>query len=505
LSNKSRTQNSARNMAVEVTQKIVAILFTFVSRQIFLQVLTVEHLGVNVLFVDILAFLSLADLGLSSALAYNFFKPLAENDEIKLAALSRFYSKVYKIIAVAVAAIGLALIPFLRQIIRLETDLDHLEIYYLIALINVVLSFLFVVKAGIISADQHRRIVTMYRMVGSILSMTLQIIVLLTIGSFMLFLLMPLITTLATNLLMARKASKMYPYVRHKATLEADDKKTVFKSMKSVSIYRIANFGILNTDNILISTLVGTAVVGKYSNYVLAVTNLQHLGYMAFSSVTASIGNLVATESPEKRLQIFKPMQMSSFWLSGFFCFCLFFLLDDFILLWLGEEFVFGFYIKLLILLACYLSITRLPIAAFREPTGFFMKTKYVMLTAAIMKIALSIFLGIHLGLVGILIASLVTKLSTFIWYEPMVLFRDYFESSAAGYFYENILNLAILAGCITIAYFILPWQEAAGWGYWVLRGIACTVFINSVYFLRYFRTPEFSVVVGKVKTLVKK
>jgi O-antigen/teichoic acid export membrane protein len=345
-------------MAVEVTQKIVAILFTFISRQIFLQVLTVEHLGVNVLFVDILAFLSLADLGLSSALAYNFYKPLAENNEIKLAALSRFYSRVYKIIAAVVAVIGLALIPFLRQIVRLETDLEHLEIYYLIALLNVVLSFLFVVKAGIISADQHRRIVTMYRMIGSIASMTLQIIILLTIGSFMLFLLMPLVTTLATNLLMARRASKMYPYVKHKATLEAEDRKSVFKSIKSVSIYRLATFGVQNTDNIFISMLVGAAVVGKYANYALAVGNLKMFAYMAFSSLSASIGNLVATESPKKRLQIFKPMQMSSFWLSGFFCFCLFFLLDDFIFLWLGEGLVFGFHVKLVILLTCYVSIT---------------------------------------------------------------------------------------------------------------------------------------------------
>jgi len=505
MSNHSRTHNSARNVTFALIQRLVTIVLTFVSRQIFLQVLTVEYLGINTLFADILGLLSLVDIGMTTAMAYSFYKPIADKDEHKLAALIHFYAKVYNIIAAVIAVIGLGLIPFIGQIVHLESYIPNLEIYYLLALANLILSYLFIYKTALISADQHKRIIIKYRTIASIITITLQVIILLTTGSFMLFCTVPLLTTLATNLFISHKATTAYPFIKQKRFLGQNDKRVVFTNIKSTLVHRVANVIIIGTDTLFISIFSGAGVVGLYANYSLAVSNMTQFAYVIFNSMSASVGNLVATESSEKQANVFKAMQAVCFWLSGFFCFALFFLLDDFVYLWLGSEFVFDVTMKIAILASLYLSVTLFPVVAFREATGMFNRTKYVVAAAAVIKIALAILMGKAYGPVGIIMATVISKLTTYAWYEPKILFRDFLNSSAVGYFLGNLANLMLLVGCIVAVYFFVPLQEVSGWMHWIVRGFLVTITINVIYFLRYFWTSEFRIIINKLKRLKMK
>jgi len=486
-------------------QKLVHIFLTFIGRQIFLQVLSVEYLGVNGLFANIFMMLSLADLGLVTAMSYNFYKPLAEKDETKLAALIGFYKKIYYIIAAFVAVAGLSLAPFLRHVINLENEIPHIEIYYLIALADTVISYLFVYKATIITADQKNSIVSKYTVWISILKMVIQITILLTTGNFLFYCSISIFTTLLNNLLITKKAVALYPFIKRKVRLDSEDSKNIFTNIKSIFVYRIANALYYGTDNIFISALIGTAVVGKYENYQLAVTNLSAIALMAFGSLTPSIGNLVAKERPEKRMSIFITMQTISCWLAGFFGFCLFFLLDDFVVLWLGGSFIFDFYTKLAILINFYLALTLYPIVAFREATGIYQKTKYVVAAGAALKIIFSIIFGMYWGLPGIVFATTSSRLLTYAWYEPKILFRDFLGGRAADYAIGHLINFTLMSACIAFTYFIIPLYECAGWAQWLVKAVVCAVFINAIYFARYFKTKEFKKIVIITKRLLIK
>ena len=494
MNTNTRTHNSIRNLAMSVFQKMIAIILTFVGRQIFLQVLTIEYLGISGLFSDIFQLLSLADLGLVTAMAYSFYKPLSEKNEDKLAALTGFYSKVYRVIAAFVALAGLLLMPFLRYIINLETDIPNIEIYYLITLANTVFSYLFVYKSTIITADQHGRIITKYSIWMNIIGLLVQIAVLLITGSFLLFCLVTVLTTITNNLIISRKAVKQYPFIKRKVRLPADDRREIFHNIKSIFIFKIANVVFKGTDSIFISTILGTAIVGMFANYRLAVSNLALIAFLVFGSLTPSIGNLVALESSEKRMRVFKVMQVASHWLGGFFVFCLFFLLDGFVTLWLGDEFVFGMFTKLAILVNFYLSITLYPIVVFREASGMYQKTKYAMVAAAALKIAFSIIMGIHFGLPGIVLATSASKLLTYAWYEPKILFRDFLGGSALKYFSGHLLNFLMIFSCIALVYFLIPQYDGIGWSAWLLKAIVCAVSINIIYLIRYCRSPELKV-----------
>ena len=155
----SRTQSSARNIIFGISKNIVLMLIAFISRRLFITYIGIEYLGINGLFSNILSLLSMADLGFGTAMSFSFYKPLAENDTRKLSALINFYKVVYRIIAGGIAVIGVMIIPFLNVIINLDKPIPHLVIYYLIFLSNTVVSYLWVYKSSIITADQKNYIV----------------------------------------------------------------------------------------------------------------------------------------------------------------------------------------------------------------------------------------------------------------------------------------------------------------------------------------------------------
>ena len=86
----SRTKNSLLNMAASVSNQLLNLVLSFVSRTIFLQILGVGYLGINGLFSDVLSMLNMAELGFGTAMTFSMYKPLAEKDYDTLAGLTRF-------------------------------------------------------------------------------------------------------------------------------------------------------------------------------------------------------------------------------------------------------------------------------------------------------------------------------------------------------------------------------------------------------------------------------
>ena len=112
-----RTRNAARNVVFDGALEIVNILVPFVIRSVMLHYLGTEYLGLNGLFKSLLTILNLAELGVGSAMVFSMYKPIAEGDTRTICSLLRLYRTLYRIIGLAVAAVGLLLLPFLRNII----------------------------------------------------------------------------------------------------------------------------------------------------------------------------------------------------------------------------------------------------------------------------------------------------------------------------------------------------------------------------------------------------
>lgn len=472
----SRTSNSLKNIFTSIGYQALNLVLSFISRTIFIKTLGVEYLGISGLFGDILSMLTLADLGFSTAMTYSMYKPLAEGDWKTLAGLTNLYKKVYRMIAVIVTGVGLTLIPFLPYLVNLEKPMPHLTLYYLLFLANTVASYLVVYKTNILAADQKNYILTKYTAIFNFVQTIALMIVLVTTKNYIIYLITQVGFVYFANFYKSHISQKMYPLIREKETLPKEQQRSIFKNIGSVFLYKVSSVLINATDNTLISVLVGTEWVGYYSNYSIIITRLTGLVNTFFYSLTASLGNLIVKERQEKRYEIFRIMQSLSSVMATVCVTCVFLLQEDFIRIWLGKDFVLGNFVLAAVVLNFYFSIILLPIWVFREATGLYTKTKLVMLATAGINIIVSIIWGRLMGLAGILFATSFSRLITYFWYEPKILFKNYFGKSCRIYFAEIIRNLLytvlFVAVLRIVTYRIIP----ETWGNLVVK--ACLVFI---------------------------
>ncbi len=482
MENKNRTFNSTINIVVGIIKNVVITLLAFISRKLFIEYIGIEFLGINGLFTNILSLLSMADLGFGTAMSFSFYKPLADGDEKKLASLIHFYKKVYHIIAIAVAVIGLSLIPILDKIINLETPVHNIELYYIIFLSNTVISYLFVYKSSVLTADQKNFVVDIWTIAVNVIKIIIQCIFTIIFKNYIIYIVLNVLATLVNNLVISHQANKQYPYISNYTSIDKQDKKEIFVNLKSVFIYKVSGSLLNSIDSIVISVCISTVAVGLYSNYSTITTSLVSFITIIFTSLTPSIGNLIVKESYDARYKIFTMAQNLSFWISGFVSICTYVLISDFIEIWLGQEYVMGELMAVAVALNLYFSTSMQTIWIFREASGLYKRTKYIMLIAAIVNLCLSVLLAKILGAAGVILATTIAKISTYFWYEPNILFKDFFKKRVISYYKTYMLNIlcVIIAGLgISKLMNLIAINGIIGW---LIKAMVCAVIVNTIY-----------------------
>ena len=495
----SRFQNTWKNFRFGVAAQIVITLLGFVSRTIFIRVLSEDYLGVNGLYASILNVLSLTELGLSDIVVYSLYKPLAEGDEKQLTALMGYYKTIYRVIALAVAVIGLALVPVLRLLVKSEIDQYHLVLYYLMFLTNSVCSYLLVYKSSIIHADQKRYLISGYEMLFKFLTVALQVVCLLAFRNFTVYLFIQIAMTVTNNLFISRKADQLYPFLKKKEPLDQEKKKSIFRDVRYMFSYKAGGQLLNSTDNLYISSLISTATCGLYDNYLMIQGMVSAYTTIISQSVLGSLGNLNATAEPRQKKQVFDAYSMAFTWIATFCSAALLVMYNPFILLWAGEKWLLPMQTVAVICLNFFLPNVLVPVWNFRNTTGLFRETKNILLYAAAINLVLSYLLGVRWGLTGILAATSVSRLLTSFWFEPYILHKKVFGTSSMPFFLRQAVHLSI----VVVSFLLISWVgrlAALGpWGDFFLKGILCVIIPNVLILAVNGKTESFRYLKNKV------
>ena len=439
----TRSQNTKRNITIGIINQVVMLSVSFISKTIFIKLLGAEYLGVNGLYSNILTLLSLAELGIGNVMIYSLYRPVAENDKNEIYSLLEFYKKIYNAIAISIFVIGILLIPFLHIIIKSDISIDKLIIYYLIFLLNSVLSYFSIYKSALINATQQIYIINTINTVCTFLQHLTQILILLLTKNYILYLSVQVIFTLVNNVVISNKANKMYPFIKDKSYKKnCIDTQNIKENIKSVFLHRIGNVIMNNTDNILISSILGTVYVGYYSNYNLLIGAVANFINIIIQSMMSSLGNLNASDDMEKSYSIFNILLLLFHWLSAICSISLILVINDFVTIWLGKEFILNSEIVLCIIFNFYIKNAINPVWMYRETMGLFNNIKYTMLFAALINMILSVILGLKFGLAGIIISTALARIFTTVWYEPKSLFKLKFKKPVKEYWKNQIRYL---------------------------------------------------------------
>ena len=299
----SRSKNAIRNFNFSIFLYIIHIISAFFLRKVFIKFLGITYLGVSGLFSNILIILSFAELGLGHAIIYSMYKPVKENDFIKIKSLLNLYKQAYIIISIVVLVVGLLVLPFLKYIIHEEPNIkENIYIIYVLYLLNTFFSYWGVYRKALISAYQREYINTLCHEVCYFIQFFLQYVILIKTKDFILFLLIQILFVVINNFVSYQICGRIYPWIKDKKAIKVSDteKKIIFSNVKSLVLYKLGSVILNGTDNIILSYFVNITIVGLCSNYTLLVSTATSLLSHFHNSFTAGIGNLNVSDDNNK-------------------------------------------------------------------------------------------------------------------------------------------------------------------------------------------------------------
>lgn len=500
----SRTKNSIINSFTGIIGQVLTVIIQFISRTVFIYVLSEQYLGIVGLFTNILSILSLSELGFGGAILYLIYKPIADDDKEKVLQYINLYRVFYKFVAIVVFIMGISIIPFLKYIIKDSSGIDNVNLIYMLYLINSVTSYLLIYKQSIIEASQKIYITIYYQKIFLIIQSIIQIIILIISRNFILYLLIQILCTLVCNILISNKADKLFPYLKYKKRSfpSKDEIKEVTKNTLAMSGHKIGTVIVFGTDNLLMSSIVSIASVGVYSNYTLIITTVNMFINIIFNGLSASIGNLVNSKEKDEIYKVYKTINFIGFWAVSFCSIGLFSLINPLIKLWIGEKYLFNINMVFVIIINFYINGMRIVTIKFRDVMGIFWYDRYKPIFEAVINLVVSIILTVKFGIIGIVLGTTISTLLTSFWVEPYVLYKYGFKRSVNEYFklYFKYSLIFIISGSISTIISSLFKVNVLGF---FLKFVTITLIYNLIIILMFKNTNEYKFILKKIKVVI--
>ena len=500
----SRKSKSMKNLTMNVISQAITIVCKFVTRTVFIQTLGKQYLGINGLFSNIITMLSLAELGFGTAIVFNLYKPLADKNKERIKSLMKLYQKVYSIIGIVVFILGLCLIPFLTKLIKGDTSFINIYFIFILFLLQSVSSYLFFAyKSALVKADQREYEIRGITYVTTLLSNLGQIIVLLVFKNFSLYVASLIIFNIVGNLAIAVKVDKIYPYLKEKEVGKISKKeiKEIFKDCYALLIYKINGVVLNATDNMVLSSFIGLEVVGMYSNYLIIVDNIKLVIKMIYNAITASVGNLHATSDVEHENFIFKVLNFATIWICGIAAVGIFVTSNDFISIWIGEDYLISQSFSVLLAINFYIWGLQMVLATFRNAMGLFQQGKYRPLFGMIINIVASIILVQKYGIYGVILGTIIANLLTYMWFDPYIIYKHGFHMDVKKYYIKNILYFMMVCISATICYYVSRLFPSVGLVKIITMIIVCVVVTSGVLIIFNIKSKEYEYLNDTVKS----
>lgn len=505
----TRTTKTLINAGASLINQVISLIIKFSSRYVFIYTLGEEYLGVSALFSSMITMLSLADLGFSIALPQALYEPIAKHDENSICRIMKFYSKAYMFIAFGVIGIGVALLPFLQVIIGNKdiSGIEHINTIYMLFIIQSAISYLFIYKRTLFTADQKNYYVTVIETIVSIILTGIQIAVLIFLKNYILYLCSSIIAILIQNIFISFQCDRQYPYLtntKFASRLDKAETKVLSKNIYSLFIYKAAIAVESGTDNLIMTAYCGLIITGVCSNYTLITASITSILMMVMSSATASIGNIIATESRENTYKIYSLLDFMGFWVYAVCGICLVVLINPFISIWLGSGYMIGFWTSAVLCINFYISGVQNVNSNFRNAYGLFYEGRYRPICMVLINIGASVILVKWIGITGIFIGTLLSRILTVGTFDPYIVFKYGLHQKLRKYYASHIFYHTITLVIGFVMYFIFMKWKTTNMMVWIIKAISLFLLTNAVFVLAFWKNKNFIEIKSRITNIME-
>lgn len=500
----SRTKNVLRNILSSLLAGIIGTVLPFFVRTYTIKYLGSEYMGLNNLCSSILYVLSATDFGVANAFSYRLYKPLAQQDKSEVGRLLNFYKKVYLAIGGIIFVIGIIILPFFKCFISQNAPQDvNVYVVFLIYLMNTVISYtVFAYRNLILTAAQRKDYESIATSITFLILYMSQIILIRTRHYYISVCMLPFCTLLSNtlqNIIVRHKYAEYIPC----GAISKKEISVLIKDIFSVAVYKFRDISRNAFDNIVISTFVGLVILSNYQNYYMVLTVPIWLLTMFYISILPSVGNFAALNSREEMYEIYNKNAFIMLFLSSWFAICYCFLIQDFIVIWLGAEFRLSWTAAVLFAIYIYLYGEVMVIKIMRESIGLWNSGRLWAVVEMIVNLILNVVLIIFLGVEGIILATIISILFISIPVENYIIFNQYFIGKGNDKIKSLLVNVIWTVGTALVVGVFCYFAPNIRYVSFAYKTLVCALFPPLSCFLCFYRTEEMKFVKGILVKLV--
>ena len=451
----SRVKKSLLNARVNLIFYFLTLALSFFSRKIFLDTLGADFVGLTGTLQNLLGFLNLAELGIGTAIGYVLYKPLFDQDHSKINEIISVFGYLYSWIGKIILVAGCILACFLPFIFpNTVFELSIIYFAYFSFLVSSLIGYFINYRQTLLGADQKNYVVTAYFQTMNIVKTLIQMVSAYYTGSYCLWVAIELFFGIIYSFILNWKINQTYPWLKSEIRLGKQLFKKypeVIRYTKQLFVHKIGEFSQFQTIPFIIYAYTSLKTVAYYGNYTIITAKISTFLLTFLSSTGASIGNLIAEGNNKKIIEIFWELLAVRILIGGIVLFALNNLMEPFISLWLGEEYILERNILLIMSITMFIGLMRRAYEQFLFGYGLF-NDVWAPIAESVLNIVIALICGIYWGLFGILLGGLVSQFVIILLWKPYFLFKKGFKKSVFGY-WKNFLFQILW---ITIPYIIM-------------------------------------------------
>ena len=446
------------NISVSIIFNVLSMIMVIVVKRFLIKACGNDVNGLNALYQSIIGVLSVAELGIGSAISFCMYKPIVEGNNKKVSALYHLFRKLHLGIGGVIFVIGLLIIPFIKYLAKDYATLD-INVYFtfLLVLISSVITYFFGAKIGLINAYKNNYITSAITYGGLIFQYILQIIILIITKSFIIYLMCRIVGVLLQwliiNIITRRK---YYQIISNVQKVDSETKQELIKSIKAMFMHKIGRTLVNTVDNIVISAFVGVIALGEYSNYIVILTAVTGVIKLIFSSLTSVIGHLYAESGKETSKANCENLHYINFFVGLIFFLGYYAIIDNLVAMFFGVDLIVERTIAFVITFNGFVQFMRESVIVYRDATGTFYYDRWKSVIEGIVNIVLSIIFVTLFGVVGVIVATILTNLMISHIIEPLVLYKNAFNVSPKKHYFRNYTMITIFFITLFVMHFCM-------------------------------------------------
>lgn len=490
----SRIKKSVLNARINLLFYLLGIAMAFFSRKVFLDRLGDDFIGLTGILTNILGFLNLAELGISSAIGYLLYEPLQKKRYGEIEELISVFGYLYRKIGYAITIVGVILSFFIPVIFN-NTNFDVKIIFfaYYAFLSTSLISYFCNYKQTLLTADQRNYVVVAYYQSGLIIKTITQIFIVLYWANYYYWIFIELCYGIVYSLVLNYKIRIVYPWLKSNVENGKEQLKLhseIFKYVRLIFYHKIKDFLLMQSDQIFVFAFVSLKMVAYYGNYLLIINKLSQLTSTVLDSVTAGVGNLVAEGNQEKINRVFWELMAIRYYAAGVIVVGLYFLLEPFVRFWLGSEYILSNFILVLFLVNIFIVQSRGAVDSFNAAYGLYADVWAVWFEGGV-NVLVTVIVGYYWGIAGILLGKIFSTFLIIVLWKPYYLFNKGFCLPIRIYWkgtlkYYIAFGFSFCLAYISVLFFnVLEYNGVLGMAKIFLSGVVpfCLVYFVCFYF----------------------